>query len=161
MSPNDSWVWAYDNVEAIFPWVHGQPNGLDLQQYLAGVVVKAKHTLEFMDEHCLDNYYALCQVPSTLKFKLRGKLPKKLGVGRDFSSQASDDTGQECDSFQGYTNHKIERMDNQWALVQVQDSTDKVLAILHKNNVLGLKKWTYNNTKYAMKFSQVSFSLHS
>jgi hypothetical protein len=159
MSPNDSWVRAYDNVEAIFPWVQGQPNGLDLQQCLAGMVVKAKHTLDFMDEHCLDNHYALCQVPLTLKFKLRGELPELLGVERDFSSHASDDTGQEWDSFQGYTNHKIERINNQWALVQVQDSTDKVLAILQANNVLGLKNWTYNNESYEMKLSQVSFSL--
>jgi hypothetical protein len=159
MCPNDSWVRAYDNIEAKFPWQKGQPNGLDLQQCLAGQVIKHKHTLEFMDEYCLNNHYALCQVPSTLKFKLRGELPELLGVERDFSSHASYDNGQELDSFQGYTNHKIERIDNQWALLEVQDSTDIALATLKENNVLGLKNWSYNNESYEMKFSQVSFAM--
>jgi hypothetical protein len=158
-SPNDSWVRAYDYVVAKFPWEPGQPNGLDLQQCLGGLVIKAKHTLVFGDDYCLENYYVLCQLPATLKFKLRGELPELLGAERDFSSHASDDTGQKVDTFQGYTNHKIERIDNQWALVQVQDSTDIVLATLKANNVLGLKNWSYNNKSYEMKFSQVSFAM--
>jgi hypothetical protein len=44
-------------------------------------------------------------------------------------------------------------------LVQVKDSTDKIVAMLHENNLLGLKNWTYKNESYDMKFSQVSFAV--
>jgi hypothetical protein len=155
-SPNETWVRVYDHVEATFPWKDGQPNGLDLQQCLAGSVHQA--TLEFMDESCLANYCALCEVPPQLKFMLRGELPELLGVERDFSRHASNHTGKYIDSFQGYITHKIERINDHWALVQVQDLTDKVIATLQSNNVLGLKKWTYKNDSYAMKFSQVSYA---
>jgi hypothetical protein len=152
-SPNDTWVRVYDMVEATFPWHGGQPNGLDLQQCLSGQLYEG--TLLFLDEHCLANYCALCQVPSNLKFKLRGELPELLGIEREFSN--NDDSDQEMDSFQGYTNHKINRIYDQWALVEIQDTTDKVLATLQSNNVLGLKNWTYKNDSDKMKFSQVSF----
>jgi hypothetical protein len=99
-SPNDTWVRVYDNVEAKFPWDQGQPNGLHLQQCLAGLLTKG--TMKFVDEHCLTNFCVLCQVPSQLKFKLRGQLPELLGVERDFSSHAS-----ETNSFQGYRGFPI------------------------------------------------------